>query len=175
MKYMKRIVSLLFTIALASVYANAQLNVKSSSSNEDIICKDMYCSVRSNSDGEYFLITVDKMQRTNATLTIFLGNDTQSALLTLSDLFNWFDGAENKSSLIITDTKSGEDLTLYRVSQGTYIITNGDAEYARHSYNQALTTALVGGVKQQNNSSSPILGYVTPKVLKKAISTLSNL
>ncbi len=172
---MKRIVSILFIIAIASASANAQLNVKSSSSNEDIICKDMYCSVRSNNDGEYYLITVDKMQRTNATLTVFLGDDEESALLTLNDMFGWFDGAENKSSLIITDTKSGEELTLYRVSQGTYIITNGDAEYARHSYNQALTTALVGGVKQQNNSASPILGYVTPKVLKKAISILSNL
>lgn len=160
-------------ISIGFASANAQLNIKTSSSKEDLISKDMYCCVRGDNDDSYFLITTDKLQNTNAVLKMFLGKGKDSALLTLVDLFNWFNEAENKSSAVVTDALSGEELTLYRVSQGTYIITNGDAEYARRTYNQATTNALLGGARQRNNSASPIVGYVSNKVLKEAISKLS--
>lgn len=133
----------------------------------------MYCSVRGNSEGSYSLISSDKLQGTNATLELFLGKDKESALMTLNDLYNWFEAAKNKSSVVVKDAKSGESLTLYRVSKGTYLITDGDAEYARRTYNQSLTSSIAGGVKQKNNAASPVVGYVTAKVMKGAIAKLS--
>lgn len=170
---MKKILSLVALVCLCTVSAHAQLNVTASSSSEDTVSRDMYCSVRGNSEGSYSLITSDKLQGTNATLELFLGKDKESALLTLNDLLTWFETAKNKSSLVVADAKTGEDLTLYRVSKGTYLITDGDAEYARRTYNQNLTGNIAGGVKPKHNAASPVVGYVTTKVMRGAIEKLS--
>lgn len=170
---MKKILSLLALLCLCTVSVHAQLNVTASSSSEDTISRDMYCSVRGNSEGSYSLITSDKLQGTNATLELFLGTDRDGALRTLNDLLTWYEAAKNKSSVVVADVKTGEELTLYRVSKGTYLITNGDAEYARRTYNQNLTGSIAGGVRPNHNAASPIVGYVTAKVLRGAIEKLS--
>lgn len=154
------------------VNANAQLSVKSSTTKDDMISKDMYCSVRHIPNEGYFLTTTDVAQNTHSTLSLFLGKDNASAKLTLNDLYDWFTTAENKSSLVVTDTKSNEELTLYRVIKKTYIITNGDAEYARKVYNKLIMNQTIGTPKSKSNGSSPIMGYITEKVLKEALSIL---
>ncbi|MCM1176567.1 MAG: hypothetical protein NC308_06340 [Clostridium sp.] len=88
-------------------------------------------------------------------------------------MYNWFDKAKNKSSVVIKDTKTEKSLTLYKVSKGTYLITNGDAEYARRTYNQKLLAATAGGVNPRKDALSPVVGYVTTKVLKGAMAKLS--
>ena len=169
---MKKFFILCLMAFVMCVNANAQLSVKSSSTKDDIISKDMYCSVRYTSNEGYFLITTDVAQNTHNTLSLFLGKDSTSAKLTLNDLYDWFTTTENKSSLVVTDTKTNEDLTLYRVMRKTYIMTNGDAEYARKVYNKLVMNQTVGTPKSKNNGNSPIMGYITEKVLKEALSIL---
>ena len=166
---MKKFFILCLMALAVCVNANAQLSVKSSSTKDDIISKDVYCSVRYTSNEGYYLITTDVAQNTHNTLSLFLGQDDVSAKLTLKDLYNWFTTAENKSSIVVTDTKSNEDLTLYRHMNKSYIMTNGDAEYARKVINKLMMNSIVGTPKSKNNGNSPIMGYITEKVLKEAL------
>lgn len=169
---MKKLICLIVTLISFVTVSFAQLNVKSSTSKDDILAKDYYCTLRNSSTG-YELIVSDKLQKTNATLSIFLGDTKESALLTLTDIYNFFDKSENKSSIIIEDKISGEELTLFKYGQGSYLITNGDAEYARRSLNQAIMGQTIGWTNQRNNGSLPIVGYVTAKVMRKGIAILN--
>lgn len=169
---MKKIFILCLMAFVMCVNANAQLLVKSSTTKDDIISKDMYCSVRYASNEGYFLITTDVAQNTHNTLSLFLGKDCASAKLTLKDLFDWFTTTENKSSVVVTDTKSNEELTLYRHMKKAYIMTNGNAEYARKVYNSLIMNQIIGTPKNKNNGNSPIMGYISEKVLKEALTIL---
>ena len=168
---MKKFFILCLMAFVMCVNANAQLSVKSSSTKDDMISKDMYCSVRYIPNEGYFLITTDA-QNTQKLLSLFLGKDNASAKLTLNDLYVWFTTAENKSSLVVTDNKSNKDLTLYRVMKKTYIMTNGDAEYARKRYNNLIMSKTIGTPANKELEFSPTMGYITEKVLKEALSIL---
>ena len=169
---MKKFFILCLMAFVMCVNANAQLSVKSSTTKDDIISRDMYCTIRYTPNEGYFLITTDVAQNSHNTLSLFLGKDDVSAKLTIKDLYDWFTTAENKSSIVVTDTKSNEDLTLYRHMAKTYIMTNGDTEYARKVYNKLIMNQTFGTPKSKNNGNSPIMGYITEKVLKKALSIL---
>ena len=101
---------------------------------------------------------------TALTLSFTLGKDKSSALTTLQQIYDWFESAENKTSITFED--DGNEITLYKQDGMQIIITTGDAEFARKEYNRRLSGALVGTMQYKKKESTPHLSFIVKKALQ---------
>lgn len=168
----------LFLVALFVAFgASAQLNVQYESSKDDVIVKGgSYGSLRQSRDG-YTLYITDL--HTGQSIIFVLGKTRESALQTLNDMANWYNGAKNKSYLEVKDAV-GSSYTLGKVG-GNLFVTTGDGEYIRKYYKDDVLTAIFGSTsgptgtfntKGKHTANTPMIGYITSTIIGKGIKRL---
>lgn len=167
---MKRILISSIFLLCALFTASAQLNIKSTNSVSERFYKDTWATVTWN--GSAFMFNSSD-PTTALTLSFTLGKDKTSALTTLQQIYDWFESAENKTSITFED--DGNEITLYKQDGMQIIITTGDAEFARKEYNRRLSGALVGTMQYKKKESTPHLSFIIKKALVRSIEAISAL
>lgn len=167
---MKKIITSFVLLLTIVSSASAQLNIKSSNSVSERFYKDTWATVTWN--GSAFMFNSSD-PNTALTLSFTLGKDKASALTTLQQIYDWFEGAENKTSITFED--DGNDITLYKQDGLQILITTGDSEFARKEYSRRLSGALVGVSQYKKKEATPHFSYIQKKALVRSIEAITAL
>lgn len=167
---MKKIISTIILLFVIITTASAQLNIKSSSSKTERFYKDNWATITWN--GNAFMFNSSDPV-TALTLSFTLGNNKESALITLSQIYDWFESAEKKTSITFED--NGNEITLYKQDGLQIIISTGDPEFIRKEYSRRISGALIGSPQYRKKESTPHFSFIQKKALVKGIEEISAL
>lgn len=167
---MKKIILTIILLFVIITTASAQLNIKSSSSKSERFYKDNWVTITWN--GNAFMFNSSD-PNTALTLSFTLGNNKESALITLNQIYDWFESAEKKTSITFED--NGNEITLYKQDGLQIIISTGDSEFIRKEYSRRISGMLIGTQQYKKKESTPHFSFIKKKALVNGIEEISAL
>jgi len=126
-------------LLLISIPSFAQLQVLSQEDSK-LVFKSSFMSIQRTGDS-YDMLLTDTGH--TGSMIIHLGDTKEQSLISYNQLGDWFKNAEKKATLSI----QGKDakLTLYKQNESTWLVTEGDGEFARKFFNDQVWSAIGSG------------------------------